>query len=395
VRLAPVFLGSLVRRRAATLLSFAAIVLGVALGMAVQAVNQAALAEFGRGLRTLAGAADFQVIGPRGGFDEELYARLVARPEVAQASPVLEVWTERIGSTDTLHILGLDLFAIGAVTPALWPQPAELEGQSEREARFVALAEDSLFLSAAAQTALDVQPGDRLRVYAGPQPLELRVAGDLPGTAEDPQLAVMDIAAVQKHFARIGRLTRIDLRLVDGLDAQAARAALEPLLPAGVWLEAPQAAEGQAANLSRAYRVNLTLLAAMALVTGAFLVFSAQALSVVRRRTELAFLRAIGLARRPLCSPGCWPKGRAVGLLGAVVGVVGAVTGPRAGRSPAEASSAATWAPDIFAGLYADRCRFRPRGQRRSTSPAGHCGPVWPGRGCRRARPPAWRRLRR
>mgnify|MGYP001805963835 CR=1 FL=1 len=321
MRLAPVFLGSLVRRRAATLLSFAAIVLGVALGMAVQAVNQAALAEFGRGLRTLAGAADFQVIGPRGGFDEELYARLVARPEVAQASPVLEVWTERIGSTDTLHILGLDLFAIGAVTPALWPQPAELEGQSEREARFVALAEDSLFLSAAAQTALDVQPGDRLRVYAGTQPLELRVAGDLPGAAEDPQLAVMDIAAVQKHFARIGRLTRIDLRLVDGLDAQAARAALEPLLPAGVWLEAPQAAEGQAANLSRAYRVNLTLLAAMALVTGAFLVFSAQALSVVRRHTELAFLRAIGLARRPLF---LWllAEGALVGLLGAMVGVV-------------------------------------------------------------------------
>ena len=36
MRLAPVFLGSLARRRAATLFSFAAIVLGVALGMAVQ-----------------------------------------------------------------------------------------------------------------------------------------------------------------------------------------------------------------------------------------------------------------------------------------------------------------------------------------------------------------------
>nr|WP_155450880.1 FtsX-like permease family protein [Allochromatium palmeri] len=311
----------MVRRRAATLLSFAAIVLGVALGMAVQAVNQAALAEFGRGLRTLSGVADLQVVGPRGGFDEALYARLAARPEVAQASPVLEVWTERIGSTDTLHVLGLDLFALGAVTPALWPQPAKLDGQSEREARFAALAENNLFLSAAAQTVLAVQPGDRLRVYAGTQPLELRVAGDLPGAAEDPQLAVMDIAAVQKHFARIGQLTRIDLRLVDGLDAQTARATLAPLLPAGVWLEAPQTAEGQAANLSRAYRVNLTLLAAMALVTGAFLVFSAQALSVVRRHTELAFLRAIGLARHQLFF---WllAEGALVGLLGSVVGVV-------------------------------------------------------------------------
>nr|WP_207144968.1 FtsX-like permease family protein [Allochromatium vinosum] len=309
------------RRRAATLLSFAAIALGVALGMAVQAVNQAALTEFGRGLRTLAGAADLQVVGPRGGFDEALYTQLAARPEVAQASPVLEVWTERIGSTDTLRLLGLDLFVIGAVTPALWPRPAEIEGQSGHEARFAALAEDSLFLSTAAQTALAVKPGDRLSVYAGSQPLELRVAGDIPGAAEDRRLAVMDIAAVQKHFARIGRLTRIDLRLVEGLDVQAARAVLEPRLPAGVWLEVPQAAEGQASNLSRAYRVNLTLLAAMALVTGAFLVFSAQALSVVRRHTELAFLRAIGVGRRQLLA---WllAEGALVGLLGAVVGVI-------------------------------------------------------------------------
>jgi putative ABC transport system permease protein len=320
VRLAPVFLGSLGRRRAATVLSFAAIVLGVALGMAVQAVNQAALAEFGRGLRTLAGAADLQVVGPRSGFDETLYARLAARPEVTQASPVLEVRTERIGSTETLHILGLDLFAVGAVTPALLTRPAEIAGQAERESRLTALAEDSLFLSAAAQTALAVQPGERLSVYAGSQPLELRVAGDLPGAAEDRRLAVMDIAAVQKHFTQFGRLTRIDLRLVEGLDVQAARTTLAPLLPAGVWLEVPQAAEGQASNLSRAYRVNLTLLAAMALVTGIFLVFSAQALSVVRRHTELAFLRAIGLVRRQLF---VWllAEGALVGLLGAVVGV--------------------------------------------------------------------------
>jgi len=320
MRLAPVFLGSLGRRRAATLLSFAAIVLGVALGMAVHAVNQAALDEFGRGLRTLAGAADLQVLGPRTGFDEALYAHLATRPEVAQASPVLEVWTERLGTTDRLHILGLDPFAAAAVTPALLARPARSADRAESESRRAVLAEDSLFLSAAAQTALAVRPGERLRVYAGSQPLELRVAGDMPGAAEDRQLAVMDIAAVQRHFAQFGRLTRIDLKLVEGLDVQTARAALAPLLPAGVWLEVPETAEGQAANLSRAYRVNLGLLAVMGLVTGAFLVFSAQALSVVRRHTELAFLRAIGLRRRQLF---VWllAEGALVGLLGGVVGV--------------------------------------------------------------------------
>lgn len=86
MKLAPVFLGSLARRRAATLFSFIAIVLGVALGMAVQAVHEAALGEFGRGMRTLSGAADLQLAGPRAGFDEALYARVLARPEVAAAA---------------------------------------------------------------------------------------------------------------------------------------------------------------------------------------------------------------------------------------------------------------------------------------------------------------------
>ena len=48
----------------------------------------------------------------------------------------------------------------------------------------------------------------------------------------------------------------------------AARAQLQAALPAGVLVEVPEAAADQAANLSRAYRVNLTMLAAIALLTG-------------------------------------------------------------------------------------------------------------------------------
>ena len=48
-------------------------------------------------------------------------------------------------------------------------------------------------------------------------------------------------------------------------------------------------------NLSRAYRVNLTVLALVALFTGAFLVFSVLALSVARRQPPLALLGVLGL----------------------------------------------------------------------------------------------------
>jgi len=297
----------------ATLFSLVAIVLGVALGMAVQAVHEAALSEFGRGLRTLAGEADLQVIGARGGFDEQLYAVLAARPEVAEASPLVEVEAKLVGRDETLKLLGVDVFALARVSPLLLPRAAE--GAD----RFATLSDDGIFVSAAAQAALGIRPGDRLRVQAGAAEVELRVVGDVPAAGEQRRLAVMDIAAVQALFGTPGRVSRIDLRLAAGLAPQAARDALQALLPAGVMLAVPEAAEDEAANLSRAYRVNLTMLAAIALLTGGFLVFSAQALSVVRRRTEFAFLRAIGLARASLFG---WllAEGAVVGLAGGILG---------------------------------------------------------------------------
>ena len=318
--LAPVFLGSLARRRMATLFSFIAIVLGVALGMAVQAVHEAALSEFGRGLRAMVGEADLQVVGPRGGFDENVYALLASRPEVAEASPILELQVKRAGSEEnlelpSLQLLGIDLFALARVTPVLLPKPALTAD------RLAALAEDSVFLSSAAQSALGLKPGDEIEFQAGTAYRNFKIAGEIPGVAENRQLAVMDIAAVQSHFGKLGRLTRIDLKLAEGVMPDQARPALQAILPAGVLIEVPEAAADQAGNLSRAYRVNLTLLAAIALLTGGFLVFSAQALSVVRRRSEFAFLRALGLARRSLFG---WllAEGAMVGLAGGIVGVM-------------------------------------------------------------------------
>ena len=51
-------------------------------------------------------------------------------------------------------------------------------------------------------------------------------------------------------------------------------------------------------NLSRAYRVNLNVLALVALFTGAFLVLSLQAQATIARRSQLAFLRVSGVTAR-------------------------------------------------------------------------------------------------
>ncbi len=323
------FLASLLRRRLATALSLLAIALGVALGLAVQLIHTAAIDEFGRGMRLIAGEADLQLVGPRDGFDEAVYALLAVRPEVAEASPILVIDARLPGREDTLEIYGVDLFRLARVQPMLLPRAdAAAVGA---DTRFAALQPLKLFLSNEARaqlsepqtlstgkTAPAALRDGKLEVQSGVRSFALQVAGEVP--AASGQLAVMDIAGAQQHFDRIGILSRIDLKLAAGVSPQAARLSLSALLPPGLALRVPEAAASEASTLSRAYRVNLTMLAAIALLTGGFLVFSTQLLSVARRRREFALLRALGMERRQLLR-GLLAEGAAVGLAGGLFGV--------------------------------------------------------------------------
>src|SRR5882762_9994700 len=126
-------------------LSVLAIALGVALGYAVQLINQAAINEFAAAVQTLSGEADLAVRGPRAGFDEALYPRLARMPEVAVASPVVEVDAKLAGRDESLRILGIDAFRAGFIQPALIASSSD---------RLDTVRPDALFLSPAAMRSL-------------------------------------------------------------------------------------------------------------------------------------------------------------------------------------------------------------------------------------------------
>src|SRR5881296_986565 len=292
-------------------LSVLAIALGVALGYAVQLINQAAIDEFAAAVQTLSGEADLAVRGPRAGFDESLYPRLAKLPEVAVASPVLEVEARLPGRREPLKILGLDLFRATRIQPFL--------STGEEGDRLDFLRPDRIFLSAAASESLGLKKGDALSVQVGLRVLSLQVAGVL-GEARRQRFAVIDIGAAQAIFLRPGFLNRIDLRLRPGADAQGLAERLRAEMPAGTLIERPDADVGRSGALSRAYRVNLNVLALVALFTGGLLVFSAQALAVVRRRAQLALLRVLGMTRRELVAM-LLAEAAVVGAMGALAGI--------------------------------------------------------------------------
>ena len=135
-----------------------------------------------------------------------------------------------------------------------------------------------LYLSPAAARRFGLQTGDSIELQSGVRSARFRIGGLLPAVGAGQMLAVTDIATAQWRFDRLGVLTRIDLRLREGVAAAGALRAIAAGLPPGVFVATPEQVESQAARLSRAYRVNLTMLALIALLTGGFLVFSAQAL---------------------------------------------------------------------------------------------------------------------
>ena len=250
-------------RSAAALL---AVMLGVALAFSVQLINQSALSEFSSAVRSVNGDPDFELRAQRGGFDEALYARVAAQPQVALASPVVDVETQALnaqGQRVPLRVLGLDALVAAPLSPALLPQ---LRKDADRFALFDPQA---VFLNASArQTLGEPADGARLRLQ--------------PGADRD---------AVLKSLA----------------------------LPDGVRVALPDEAAQRVSNLSRAYRVNLTVLALVAMFTGAFLVFSILSLSVAKRQPQLALLGVLGMTARQ--------RLRLVLLESALLGLLGSVLG--------------------------------------------------------------------
>ena len=291
-----------------------AIALGVALGFAIHLINAAAFNEFTAAVKSVSGLSDLQVRGPQATLDEALFPRLAEYKGVALASPVLELDAALADRQGSLKILGIDAFRAGAIAPDLLGVPAEDRG-------YDTLMDDAIFLSPAAMEWLKLSAGDKLTLRTGAGNVTLRVAGGLVRARPGQRIAVMDIGAAQWRFNRLGRLSRIELKLQAGVDREAFRARLRQEFGDALVVTETEDQEARSNNMSRAYRVNLNVLALVALFTGAFLVFSTQALSVIRRRQQFALLRVMGSTRAQLLAQ-VLTEGALLGVAGSLLGLL-------------------------------------------------------------------------
>lgn len=310
-------------RNAAAVVS---VMLGVALAFSVHLINASALDEFSRAARSVGGQPDLEVRSSTAGglMGEAVYARLLQHQDVALASPVLEFSTYAVVGTTTqtptlpvpprtlLRMVGVDALQTAAIAPDLFPMP---EAGADRMAMF---APQTVFLNATARAALATTD---FKLQYGLQLRTVQVAGSV--RAGGAPLAVMDIAAMQDFFGLTGQVSRVDLRLRAGVDRAAFARQLQdaPDWPLDARIVEPGDAAQRINDLSRAYRVNLTVLALIALFTGGFLVYSVLALSVTRRAQQFALLGVLGLTGQQRLTL-VLMEAAALGLVGSGLGLL-------------------------------------------------------------------------
>lgn len=286
------------RDKLRTLLSVTAVALGIAAVVAIQLANRSAIASFQESVTRITGRANLSITGAAP-FNEELLSRgyeaFAGRQWEIELSPVVEGVAVEAESREALDVLAVDLATDRAV------RDTAVEGiESVRDMLLLLTDPASVLLGRAFASRHRLRPGDDVALVVNDRRLTFRVRGILsetgPGAAMSGNIAVMDIAAGQLLFGRLGRLDRIDL-VIPPDQLGDARRRLASWLPEGVRVERPRVRSEQVEKMLRAFRLNLSVLSLVSLIVGAFLIYNTVAISVVRRRAEVGALRALGASR--------------------------------------------------------------------------------------------------
>jgi len=282
------------------------LLLGVSLGVGVFAgiriANHGILQSFRKSVESISGNATLQITAHDLDFDERLFSVVRKVNGVQGAAPVVTA----IGSVkelpgETLIVLGVDVLKDRDLRTYHLTASDRLDDELPLER---VLRPDTVILTKKFADHHGYGVHSPITLLVDGREKTLRIVGLLdyqgPAKALGGNFALMDIATAQVSFGRIGRLDRIDVVTTDGLAADAVGERLRKVLPPAVKVERPQRRNEQVEKMLRSFRLNLNTLGLIALFVGMFLIYNTISISVVRRRTEIGILRAVGVGGRQI-----------------------------------------------------------------------------------------------
>src|ERR1700680_2101989 len=264
-----------------TSLTLASVALGIAAVLAIELAGQAAAGSFQSSMQSLTGSADFEVTAV-GGIPPEALARLARLPYALKIHPRIADYAVTQDSVRTVPFVGIDFLSEslpGATVPS---GVSDVTGFEHGGSVWVG-------------RGLGHKAGDRLSLTINDRRSEFTVRGVLGNGSGE--VIVMDLAPATRVLGRKGMLDRILVEVPKSAPNQDWEALLRNALPNGVTVTREGTRTDENRRMLAAFRWNLRVLSYIALVVGAFLIYNTISVSVVRRRSEIGILRALGATR--------------------------------------------------------------------------------------------------
>jgi putative ABC transport system permease protein len=246
-------------------------------------------------METLAGKDDFEVTAA-GGLPEALVARMAKLPYALRLSPRIEDHATVVAAHDTAaHTIPQTIPLIGVDVVAEANNANTIIGGATANQGIGHINDpDAVWVT----RGLNKSVGDRIELLINDHTRNYVVRGLLPDSAQlGTDAILMDMGAAQLATGKSGRVDRILIKAPDVITFEEWQTRLKQALPEGVLLNAQGTQTATNRRMLAAFRWNLRMLSGIALLVGAFLIFNAVSVSVVRRRAEIGILRALGASR--------------------------------------------------------------------------------------------------
>ncbi len=311
----------LIAEKIRTITTVLGVSLGIAVVIAIQLTNESSVRGFSTALETVAGKTAVEIVGSGTGVDESIIPEIGWLRDYGIVSPVIEGSAAIIvgdakqlsrRTMEAVKVLGVDIlrdqpfrdYELLEIQQANGPTGQQASGSRDfntQQFLQILTSPQSVVITEKLATRRGYTLGSELRLMIGDRLLTFVVRGILknegPARVLDGNFMLMDIAAAQLAFDRLGRIDHLDVLLPEGADLDQSLAAIAARLPAGVSAQRPARRGEQVETMLAAFHTNLTALSWIALIVGLFLVYNTVTISVVARRQEIGTLRALGLSR--------------------------------------------------------------------------------------------------
>jgi putative ABC transport system permease protein len=329
----------LLRHPAQLALALVGLSLGVATIIAVDIATASSRRAFELSMDAVNGAATHQIVGGPQGIDERLYVDLRTHDRVPgelqpDLAPVVEGYV--IVGDREMQLIGVDPLASAELGVPGGLQGVEngraraervgTEQDADRKERVEALGKwfterGAVVMAAGAAKQLGIARGEPFDVKVGGVRYPAVLISEIrEEAAAYDTLLLTDIAQAQEWLGRVGKLSRIDVRVPEGSAGEAMLARLRQRLPPDVQLHDARGRTRESLDMTSAFTTNLKAMSLLALLVSTLLIYGAMSFAVVQRRRVIGILRALGATRAEVLGI-VLTEAAALGIVGAAIGL--------------------------------------------------------------------------